>query len=328
MMKLTDNQLENTTKRTIMENEQMSSELAYQSRQTERLVGKNQELMEENAMMRRQVQLAQQAQEELARRNFVYQKSIRTLLGKMRSHEAHREEDEALMLEMAAQMKQMEEQANLRDMEIQNDNIDLNAEVQHLRAKLHKLDSLYDGTAKFLAQCMEDVHKKVVTVVAEEGGGVDRQGYLLIPGRLEELSLNQREKVLSYLLGKLHLHCGPELRQALAGSREEARAARCPSMARSPSRRRPDWSPTRGAVYITWPGHTPLSTPSTGQYECVSTGTQTQSSALATTDDLAQELFSGVRPWGEKSKELPQAGFGTENFLKKGANRTVKSVGA
>eukprot|EP00955_Chlamydomonas_euryale_P096923 365042-Chlamydomonas_euryale.AAC.28 len=36
MMKLTDNQLEMTTKRTIMENEQMSLELAYQSRQTEK----------------------------------------------------------------------------------------------------------------------------------------------------------------------------------------------------------------------------------------------------------------------------------------------------
>lgn len=42
MMKLTDNQLEMTTKRTIMENEQMSSELAYQSRQTEKLLSKNQ----------------------------------------------------------------------------------------------------------------------------------------------------------------------------------------------------------------------------------------------------------------------------------------------
>ena len=37
----TDNQLEMTTKRTIMENEQMSTELSYQSRQTEKLLSKN-----------------------------------------------------------------------------------------------------------------------------------------------------------------------------------------------------------------------------------------------------------------------------------------------
>lgn len=43
-----DNQLEMTTKRTIMENEQMSIELAYQSRQTEKLLSKNNVLIEEN----------------------------------------------------------------------------------------------------------------------------------------------------------------------------------------------------------------------------------------------------------------------------------------
>lgn len=53
MMKLTDNQLETTTKRTIMENEQMSSELAYQSRQTEKLLQKNLKLLEDNAALKR-----------------------------------------------------------------------------------------------------------------------------------------------------------------------------------------------------------------------------------------------------------------------------------
>jgi hypothetical protein len=48
MEKLTDNQLETTTKRTIMENEQMASELAYQSRQTENLLAKNKKLLEDN----------------------------------------------------------------------------------------------------------------------------------------------------------------------------------------------------------------------------------------------------------------------------------------
>ena len=42
MMKLTDNQLELTTKRAIMENEQMSAELAYQCRQTNAVVQQNQ----------------------------------------------------------------------------------------------------------------------------------------------------------------------------------------------------------------------------------------------------------------------------------------------
>eukprot|EP00803_Ostreobium_quekettii_P004601 evm.model.scf_1052.4 EVM.evm.TU.scf_1052.4 scf_1052:32928-39739(+) len=327
MMKLTDNQLEMTTKRTIMENEQMCSELAYQSRQTEKLLGRNQGLLDENSEVRRQVELARQTQEELAKRNFVYQKAIRTLLGKMRSHDAQKEEDESLMLEMARQMKQLEEADRFRDMEMQNDNHELRLEVEDLRAKLAKIDAAYDGTAKFIAKCMEDVHKKLVTVVPDEGHGVGKPSYLLMPGRLEELSLEQRERALSYLLGKLHLHCGAAFREAVAGPRE-APSRQGSRLGRLPTHRRRDWDHLRGPVHITWPGQTPLSTPSTGQMGAVSAGTQTQSLALATTDDLAEHLFSGLRPWGAKSKHMPQAELAKDNFLRKGPNRTVKSVGA
>ena len=57
MMKLTDNQLEMTTKRTIMENEQMSIELSYQSRQTEKLLTRNNVLIEENRCGEGQVEV-------------------------------------------------------------------------------------------------------------------------------------------------------------------------------------------------------------------------------------------------------------------------------
>lgn len=80
MMKLTDNQLEMTTKRTIMENEQMSIELSYQSRQTEKLLNKNAGLVEENAELRRQIELSKQTESELAKRNGLYQKTIKTLV--------------------------------------------------------------------------------------------------------------------------------------------------------------------------------------------------------------------------------------------------------
>ncbi len=77
-----DNQLEMTTKRTIMENEQMSIELHYQSRQTEKLMNKNMVLLEENQDLRQQLALSKQTQEELARRNNVYQKTIKSLVSR------------------------------------------------------------------------------------------------------------------------------------------------------------------------------------------------------------------------------------------------------
>lgn len=55
-MKLTDNQLEMTTKRTIMENEQMSIELSYQSRQTEKLLNKNSKWVEPSVCLQRRME--------------------------------------------------------------------------------------------------------------------------------------------------------------------------------------------------------------------------------------------------------------------------------
>jgi len=48
----TKDQLDSTTKRTIMENEQMATELHFQSKETERLLDRNQQLMDENAQLR------------------------------------------------------------------------------------------------------------------------------------------------------------------------------------------------------------------------------------------------------------------------------------
>jgi len=47
----TQNKLEYTTRRTIMENEMMSAELGYQNKQTEKLVKINETLEEENKQM-------------------------------------------------------------------------------------------------------------------------------------------------------------------------------------------------------------------------------------------------------------------------------------
>jgi len=52
LLKMTDNQLDTTTKRTIAENEQMSSELAWQSKETEKLIRKNDKLKSDNVSSR------------------------------------------------------------------------------------------------------------------------------------------------------------------------------------------------------------------------------------------------------------------------------------
>ncbi|KAG2430972.1 hypothetical protein HYH02_013505 [Chlamydomonas schloesseri] len=250
MMKLTDNQLEMTTKRTIMENEQMSIELSYQSRQTEKLLNKNNKLTEENAELRRQLELSKQTEEELARRNNLYQKTIKTLLSKLQDQGYQAAESEEVLGALDSRMSDLAAHLHLAQLQLE----EKTAEAEQLRERLESktaeaaaLTSGYDDTARFLLACMADVRDKVVTVVrtttttaaaADDSGGrlppvagaegSSRAGsptqppggaasssvaaggggggdITVLPGRLDELSAEQRERVLAWLLERLHV---------------------------------------------------------------------------------------------------------------------------
>merc|ERR1719161_3007457 len=75
----TRDQLDATTKRTIMENEQMTTELHFQSRETERLLERNAQLTDGNRQLKRNLLIHKELEDELARRTHVYQKLIRKL---------------------------------------------------------------------------------------------------------------------------------------------------------------------------------------------------------------------------------------------------------
>ncbi|GMH42618.1 hypothetical protein BSKO_10537 [Bryopsis sp. KO-2023] len=268
MMKLTDNQLEITTKRTIMENEQMSSELAYQSRQTEKLLQKNQQLFDDNSDMRREMELARQTQEELAKRNFVYQKTISTLLSKMKNHELQKQEDEGVMMELSGEGVELKEMLRVANM--------------HLQDKEEQM------------------------------------------GRLEELSLTQRERALEYLLGKFYMQHGADLEEAIHANENES----APS---SPLLRLPSigvdgksWDPLGMPPYqdFHWSsqpiGYANALYESTDVHRrVVSKGVQTQPLGLDNVEDLAGSLLGGVRNWGKKSMELQSSVRGKETFLRK-----------
>lgn len=75
----TKDQLDQTTKRTIMENEQMVTELHFQNKESERLLNSNNKLLEENAQLRRNLTIHKDLENELARRTHVYQKLIKKM---------------------------------------------------------------------------------------------------------------------------------------------------------------------------------------------------------------------------------------------------------
>jgi len=92
----TKEQLDQTTKRTIMENEQMLTELHFQNREAERLLNSNNKLLEENAQLKRNLVIHKDLENELARRTHVYQKLIKKMDQKQKADLTSKEQSRDL----------------------------------------------------------------------------------------------------------------------------------------------------------------------------------------------------------------------------------------
>merc|ERR1711939_838074 len=66
-------QLEFTTRRTMHENDMMTSELSYQNKQTERIIRNSEDLSKEQQAMKRETELLKQAEERLVMKNHKFQ---------------------------------------------------------------------------------------------------------------------------------------------------------------------------------------------------------------------------------------------------------------
>lgn len=92
LLSMTEDQLHTTTKRTIMENEQMTAELQYQSRETERLLQMNTQLRAQNKKLKQSVELTEEAGREYAKKTHFYQKLIKKLHEKIQNQDEYGEE--------------------------------------------------------------------------------------------------------------------------------------------------------------------------------------------------------------------------------------------
>ena len=97
LLAMTEDQLDETTKRTMMKNEQISTELKYQSRQSVRIAEENKILLDGNVRLKRDLELNLETQRELAKRTHFYQKMIKKLHFKL----ADKDEAAAAALEAA-----------------------------------------------------------------------------------------------------------------------------------------------------------------------------------------------------------------------------------
>ena len=90
---LQEEQLHTTTRLTVLQNHQLTTELEYQSKQTEKLLFKNSKLQEQVTTLKRDVEIHKQVEQELAKRSHFCQRLIKKLSQKIKELE---EENESL----------------------------------------------------------------------------------------------------------------------------------------------------------------------------------------------------------------------------------------
>lgn len=316
MMKLTDNQLETTTKRTIIENEQMASELAYQSRQTEKLMKQNQHLLAEHASMRRSAELSKQTETELAKRNHVYQKTIRNLLARLKAQDEGLKADSQNLLKADEDIDDLE--ARYYDLEKQlaqtsADHESLRAEHARKGEQLENLMASQDEAVHFLVACLQDVKRQIVTVVDGVGGGgaggAAASGgvgpdLVMLPGRLEELSLEQRERALGYLLERMHSFMNSKHQSLLGiGRAQHDSGLVLPPIASTVT----DAAAARAALRASVPANaTTVRT----------TGCQTSESAPGR-GSLALLLSDKGKPWGSAATSMNRSQRNADTYLRR-----------
>ena len=79
LMAMNDEQLQTTTRLTILQNQQLTTELEYQSKQCEQLLFRNNKMKEKVEALTRDVQIHQEVEKELAKRSHYSQKIIKRL---------------------------------------------------------------------------------------------------------------------------------------------------------------------------------------------------------------------------------------------------------
>ena len=84
LLSLNEKQLQNTTKLTILQNHQLTTELEYQSKQTEKLLYMNNKMQEQIAALRKDIEIHKQVENELAKRSHFCQKVIKKLNDRIR----------------------------------------------------------------------------------------------------------------------------------------------------------------------------------------------------------------------------------------------------
>eukprot|EP00656_Telonema_subtile_P050177 TRINITY_DN642_c0_g1_i3.p1 TRINITY_DN642_c0_g1~~TRINITY_DN642_c0_g1_i3.p1 ORF type:complete len:503 (-),score=168.91 TRINITY_DN642_c0_g1_i3:88-1596(-) len=206
-------QLEFTTRRTMQENEMMTSELAYQNKQTEKIVRGNDRFHSDQMAMKREMELLKQAEEELVKKNQKFQKTIKLLQIKLAATQADSTKADTMQdnhQKSAAEelIKQEETSSALNDKlqamrhkhTLANRERDaVKAQLDDSRAEVKRMRELKDEAQQFLMECLADARKEFSVQLGEKSAK-DWSPDEALPWSLKGLSKVGREALLEHLL--------------------------------------------------------------------------------------------------------------------------------
>jgi len=92
LLALKKEQLKTTTRLTVLQNHQLTTELEYQSKQTEKLLFKNAKLQEQVTTLKRDVEIHKQVEAELAKRSHYAQTLIKKMSERIKELENENEQ--------------------------------------------------------------------------------------------------------------------------------------------------------------------------------------------------------------------------------------------
>lgn len=92
LLALNDEQLQTTTRLTILQNHQLTTELEYQSKQTEQLLFKNNKMKTQIETLKRDIEIHKEVEKELAKRSHFCQKVIKRLKQQVKDLEQEKQE--------------------------------------------------------------------------------------------------------------------------------------------------------------------------------------------------------------------------------------------
>lgn len=90
LLALNDEQLQTTTRLTILQNHQLTTELEYQSKQTEQLLYKNNKMKSQIETLKRDIEIHKEVEKELAKRSHFCQKVIKRLKDQVKELETEK----------------------------------------------------------------------------------------------------------------------------------------------------------------------------------------------------------------------------------------------